>query len=204
MEKIKIPYPIIVEGKYDKIKLDSIADADVFTTDGFGIFTDGEKASLFKQLAEKRGKIIILTDSDGGGTLIRSHIKSLIPANRLINLYVPAVKGKEKRKSAPSKEGLLGVEGTDSDMLLHLLLPFASSEPLPPRDIKKLTLYECGLVGVSDASFKRERLAKKLGLPPKMTPNALLSAVSLLYRRLRFNGRRASRLRAGRHRFTYA
>ncbi len=181
MEKIKIPYPIIVEGKYDKIKLDSIADADVFTTDGFGIFTDGEKASLFKQLAEKRGKIIILTDSDGGGTLIRSHIKSLIPANRLINLYVPAVKGKEKRKSAPSKEGLLGVEGTDSDMLLHLLLPFASSEPLPPRDIKKLTLYECGLVGVSDASFKRERLAKKLGLPPKMTPNALLSAVSLLY-----------------------
>lgn len=181
MEKIKIPYPIIVEGKYDKIKLNSIADADIFTTDGFGIFTDDEKASLFKQLAERRGKIIILTDSDGGGTLIRSHIKSFIPASRLINLYIPAVKGKERRKSAPSKEGLLGVEGTDTDMLLHLLLPFASSEPLPPRDIKKITLYECGLTGVSDASFKRERLAKKLGLPPKMTPNALLSAVSLLY-----------------------
>lgn len=181
MEKIKIPYPIIVEGKYDKIKLDSITDADVFTTDGFGIFTNAEKASLFKRLAEKRGKIIILTDSDGGGTLIRSHIKSFIPADRLINLYIPAVKGKEKRKSAPSKEGFLGVEGTENKMILNLLLPFSSSDALCRNKIKKITLYNLGLTGTSDASSKRERLAKKLGFPPKMTPNAFLSAVSVLY-----------------------
>ncbi len=181
MEKLKIPYPIIVEGKYDKIKLSSLTDADIFTTDGFGIFTNEEKVTLFRALAEKRGKIIILTDSDGGGTLIRSHIKSLFPAEKLINLYIPSVKGKEKRKKAPGKEGILGVEGTETETILNILKPFADAEFTPKGNISKAVMYEYGLTGSENSSFLREKLAQALGFPPKMTPNALLSALNVLY-----------------------
>ena len=186
MEKLKIPYPIIVEGKYDKIKLDSLLDAEVFTTDGFGIFSNGEKASLIKRLAEKRGKIIILTDSDGGGTLIRSHLKSLLSAENIINLYVPAVKGKEKRKASPSKEGLLGVEGTDKDVLLKLLSPFATESAIKKGGITKTDLYLYGLSGGENSVSKREALLKKLDLPTKITPNALLSVLNVLYTKEEF------------------
>ncbi len=181
MEKLKIPYPIIVEGKYDKIKLSSITDADIFTTDGFGIFTNEEKVTLFRALAEKRGKIIILTDSDGGGTMIRSHLKSLFPAEKLINLYIPSVKGKEKRKKAPGKEGTLGVEGTDTKIILDILKPFADVEFTPKGNISKAVMYEYGLTGSENASLLREKLAVSLGFPPKISPNALLSALNVLY-----------------------
>lgn len=181
MEKLRLPYPIIVEGKYDKIKLNSLIDADIFTTDGFGIFSNEEKVSLFREIAKKRGKIIILTDSDGGGTLIRSHLKSLFPPESLINLYTPAVKGKEKRKKSPSKEGNLGVEGTDTAVILDLLRPFASEEHIPKGGITKVTLYVLGLTGQDNSSERRERLAEKLKLPPKMSPNALLCALNVLY-----------------------
>ena len=125
MEKLRINYPIIVEGKYDKIKILSVADACVIQTDGFGVFKNSERLALIRKLAE-REKIIVMTDSDGAGKVIRSHITSAIPKDRLIQLYIPQVEGKEKRKQAPSAEGYLGVEGTEADIIRRLLEPFAS------------------------------------------------------------------------------
>ena len=178
---MKIKYPIIVEGKYDKIKLDSIFNATVITTEGFGIFTKDEKLSLIRKLAEK-GKIIILTDSDGGGHLIRSHIKTALPPDKIINLYTPQVEGKEKRKREHSKAGFLGVEGTDKDTLIKLLSPF--TEDAPSRDgesITKADMYAYGLSGREDSKEKRAALLKELGLPTDMTPNAMLAAINILY-----------------------
>ena len=175
-----IKYPIIVEGKYDKIKLDSIVTAKIITTDGFGIFNSKEKLLLIKRLAEK-SKIILLTDSDGGGNLIRSHIKTAIPENRLINLYIPRVQGKEKRKSAPSKEGVLGVEGVSKDELLKLLAPFSEGENEPLGcELTKADFYALGLSGGCGSAKLREALTERLRLP-KMSSNALLQALSILY-----------------------
>ena len=177
----RIKYPIIVEGKYDKIKICSLFDATVITTDGFSIFNKGEKLSLLRSLAEK-GKVILLTDSDGGGHLIRSHIKSAIAPDRLINLYTPKVEGKEKRKREASKEGYLGVEGIDKDTLIALLSPFADDETEPQGNpITKADLYALGLSGREDSKSRREALLKALKLPHDMTPNAMLSALNILY-----------------------
>ena len=122
MEKIRIPYPIIVEGRYDKIKLSSLFDAQIITTDGFGVFNRGEKMAVIRALA-KKSRLIVLTDSDGAGTLIRSHITSSLPRDRLIHLYIPKIEGKERRKDAPSAEGTLGVEGMEASLLRELLSP---------------------------------------------------------------------------------
>ena len=177
----RIKYPIIVEGKYDKIKICSLFDATVITTDGFSIFNKGEKLSLLRSLAEK-GKVILLTDSDGGGHLIRSHIKSAIAPDRLINLYTPKVEGKEKRKREASKEGYLGVEGTHKDTLVALLSPFADDETEPQGNpMTKADLYALGLSGREDSKSRREALLKALKLPHDMTPNAMLSALNILY-----------------------
>ena len=111
-ELLQIPYPVIVEGRYDKLRLESVIRAQILTTDGFGLFNRQEKATLFRALAAK-SPLIVLTDSDGAGKLIRSHISSMLPPDRLIHLYIPRVEGKEKRKSAPSAEGTLGVEGME-------------------------------------------------------------------------------------------
>lgn len=181
MEKLKIALPIIVEGKYDKIKIDSIADASVIQTDGFGAFKNHERLALIKRLAEK-SKIIVLTDSDGAGKLIRSHIVSAIPKDRVIPLYIPQIKGKERRKAAPSKEGYLGVEGTDADVLRRLLEPFAAEGEggAKGQEITKLDMYEAGLSGGAESAAKRDALAKQFGLPEGMTANALLSALNVL------------------------
>ncbi len=183
MEKLKIEYPIIVEGKYDKIKILSLADACVIQTDGFGVFKNSERLALIRALSEK-SKIIVLTDSDGAGKVIRSHITSAIPKDRLIQLYVPQVKGRERRKSEPSAEGFLGVEGTEADILRKLLSPFASGcEQGPGRmrgDITKADMYELGLTGKSDSAECRDKLALSLGLPCGMTANALLAALNVL------------------------
>ena len=187
MEKLKIALPIIVEGKYDKIKIDSIADASVIQTDGFGVFKNHERLALIKRLAEK-SKIIVLTDSDGAGKLIRSHIVSAIPKDRVIPLYIPQVAGKERRKTAPSKEGYLGVEGTDADILRRLLEPFATDGECAVRgqEITKLDMFEAGLSGGADSAARRDALAEKLGLPKEMTANALLSALNVLISRDEF------------------
>ncbi len=181
MEKPNIPYPIIVEGKYDKIKLGSLINADIFVTDGFGVFKNAEKAALFSALAEKT-PIIILTDSDGGGTVIRNYFKSVIPSDRLIHLYIPSVIGKEKRKARPSKTGTLGVEGMDSEILLKILEPFSSnSNKITRGGITKTDMYLLGISGRENSSEIRSHLALRLGFPSDITANALLCAVNILY-----------------------
>ena len=188
MEKLKIDLPIIVEGKYDKIKIHSIADACVIATDGFGVFKNSERLAIIKKLAEK-SKIIVLTDSDGAGKVIRSHITAAIPRDRLIQLYTPQVKGKERRKAEASAEGFLGVEGTEADTLRRLLEPFSSGVfdgEGERAEISKADMYERGLTGASDSAEKRDALALSLGLPRGMTPNALLSALNVLMTREEF------------------
>ncbi len=180
MEKLRIIYPVIVEGKYDKIRLTSLFEAHVVTTDGFGVFNKKEKLALIRALA-KSSKIIVLTDSDGAGKLIRSHITSAIPKERLIQLYIPRIEGKEKRKNAPSAEGTLGVEGMKNNLLRELLLPYTENgEPIADNPISKVDFYIDGLTGGENSRERRDALAAALGLPPGMTPNALLEAIKLI------------------------
>ena len=182
MDKLKINYPIIVEGKYDRLRLLSIAEANVITTDGFGIFKKNEKLALFRKLAEKT-PIIILTDSDGAGKLIRSHIGSAVPKERIIQLYIPQIEGVEKRKSEPSAEGYLGVEGIERELLYRLLSPYADECAYLAsleNPLSKTDLYIDGLTGSTDSTAKRDALARELGLPKGMTPNALLAALKII------------------------
>lgn len=188
MEKLRIDFPIIVEGKYDKIKILSVADACVIQTDGFGVFKNSERLALIRQLA-KKSKIIVMTDSDGAGKVIRSHITSAIPKDRLIQLYIPQIEGKEKRKPAPSAEGYLGVEGIDADLIRNLLLPFSVGsvdEDFTRDEITKADFFEAGLTGSMDSTQKRDVFAVSVGLPKKMTPNALLSAVNIIMTKKEF------------------
>ena len=183
IEKLKINYPIIVEGKYDRLRILSVADANVITTDGFGIFKKNEKLSLLRTLAS-RSPIIVLTDSDGAGKLIRSHISSAVPADKLIQLYIPQIEGKEKRKSEPSAEGTLGVEGIDREIIYKILSPYADEDTYKKsleNPLSKADLYEDGLSGRDDSAENRDKLCERIGLPKKMTPNALLAALRMLY-----------------------
>ncbi|MBO5212997.1 MAG: DUF4093 domain-containing protein [Clostridia bacterium] len=179
---MKIRYPIIVEGKYDKIKLSSLFEATIITTDGFSVFNHEEKLSLIRKLAEK-GKIILLTDSDGAGHLIRSYIKRAVSADKIINLYTPRIEGKEKRKREASREGFLGVEGIEADSLIKLLEPFScdACEKENSDPITKADLYAYGLSGKSDSSTLRANLLRSLELPENMSANAMLSAINILY-----------------------
>lgn len=192
-EKIKISIPVIVEGKYDKIKLSGIIDAHIVTTDGFGVFKNHERAKLIKKLSENG--VVVLTDSDGGGRLIRSKLCSSLPRDKVFNLYVPRVPGKEKRKKAPSKEGFLGVEGTDADTLRELFTAFArrhgelsekAKDGEAYGEIKMCDFYEAGLTGGSDSRKKRDELSLALELPAGMTANSLLSAVNVLLTKSEF------------------
>ncbi len=182
MEKLKIPYPIIVEGKYDRERLLSVADARILTTDGFGIFNKSEKLALIRKLSE-RSKLIVLSDSDGAGKLIRAHITSAVPRDRLIQLYIPRIEGKEKRKAEPSKEGTLGVEGMERELLYELLSPFTDDRAIraeAENPLSKADFYADGLSGGQNSVALRDKLAARVGLPPKMTANALLSALRML------------------------
>ena len=183
MERLKIPYPVVVEGKYDKLRLESVIDAQILATDGFGVFNKTEKGMLLRALSEKT-RIIVLTDSDGAGKLIRSHLTSILPPDRVLHLYVPRVKGVEKRKATPSAEGVLGVEGMERELLYKLFLPYADADAVERRTrdnpLSKVDLFEDGLTGGTDAREKRDALARKLGLPTGMTPNALLAALRVL------------------------
>ena len=177
-KKLKIPYPIIVEGKYDRLRLISVCEGQIYTTDGFGIFKKKERLALFRELG-RRTPIIILTDSDGAGKLIRSHLSSAIPKERLIQLYIPKIKGKEKRKDEPSAEGTLGVEGMERELLRELLKPFEGEVQRESR-ITKTDLYADGLSGGEDSAKKRAAICRELGLPEDMTANALLEALKIL------------------------
>ncbi len=180
-EKLKIGIPIIVEGKYDKIKLSSIVDGNIITTGGFSVFRSEELLSLIRRIADKHG-IIVLTDSDGAGKVIRRHIASAVPKDKIYNLYIPQIEGKEKRKKAPSAEGYLGVEGVEIERLYSLLAPFASKggENIKTGGITKGDLYLLGMSGGEDAVKRRDIIASHFGLPKNMSANALLAALDLI------------------------
>lgn len=186
MDKIKTDRVIIVEGKYDKIRLSNIVDATILTTDGFSVFNDSEKAALIKKLAATRG-LIILTDPDPAGFMIRGHLKGLAKDADIINVYVPAVNGKEKRKSAPSKSGLLGVEGLTDELIRDAFIRSGvTSEPKKGEPITKNDLYFAGLLGTPDCKVRREALCGKLGLPEKITSSAFLDVLNALMSREEF------------------
>ena len=181
-ELLNIPFPIIVEGKYDKQKILSVCRANVIATDGFGVFKNRERLCLIKRLA-KDIPVIVLTDSDGAGKVIRSHLCSAIPPEKIIQLYIPQIKGKEKRKKAPSAEGTLGVEGMESDLLYDLLSPFEDKDfaaRIQENPLSKTDLFVDGLTGGEGSAARRDALAQKIGLPSGMTPNAFLSALRVL------------------------
>lgn len=187
-ERLRIPYPIVVEGKYDKMKLLQVCEGLVIKTDGFGVFKREELATLIRKLAQT-SPLIVLTDSDGGGRVIRSHISSLVPRDRLIQLYIPRIEGKEKRKSEPSREGVLGVEGMDSSLLYELLLPFSDTQGgeaaqrlarIAENPLSKTDLFIDGLTGAQNSSQKRDELAQRVGLPCGMSAGALLEALRVI------------------------
>ena len=181
MEKLKISLPIIVEGRYDKSALMGYLDAKIITTGGFSIFNDKEKQALIRRIGENG--IILLTDSDGGGKQIRKFLQGIIPKEKIHNLYIPKIEGKEKRKSKASKEGTLGVEGMEKEVILRLIAPFVSGEKTQ-KDVKMITkvdFFQDKLTGCDNASENRAWLCRECNLPDDMTPNALLEAMNLLY-----------------------
>ena len=182
---VKIKEAILVEGRYDANTLHQVVDATIFETAGFGIFKDRQKMDMLRRVAEKRG-LIVLTDSDGAGFLIRNHVKSAIPGKFLKHAYIPDVLGKEKRKAAPGKEGKLGVEGMDPATLLSVLRRCGATfetegEETPAGEpITKADLFALGLSGGSGSAERRKALAKALDLPEHLNPNALLDVLNLL------------------------
>ncbi|MDE6798064.1 MAG: DUF4093 domain-containing protein [Ruminococcus sp.] len=178
---LKINQAIIVEGKYDKIKLSSVVDAVIIVTDGFRIFRDNEKLELIRYYARKTG-IIILTDSDSAGRKIRGYIKGAVNDGKIINVYIPDIFGKEKRKEKPSAEGKLGVEGIDKDILTESFKKSGIHSEVSTRkkDITKYTLYELGLSGGKDSKQLRENLQKKLGLPSLMSTGSLIEVLNTM------------------------
>ena len=181
--KPKITLPIIVEGRYDKSAISSLFDATVITTSGFAIFNSKEKQCLIRKFAE-RGGVIVLTDSDAGGAQIRKFLSGILPHDRIYNLYIPQIKGKERRKTAPSKAGYLGVEGVGADVLRELLSPFSENGDRTSenkRAVTRLDFYADGFSGKENSSDMRDRLAALLGLPEKMSAKALLEAINLLF-----------------------
>ncbi len=181
---VKIREAILVEGRYDKNTLSQIVDAPILETAGFGIFKDKKQMALLRQVAEKRG-LIVFTDSDGAGFVIRNHIKSAIPAKYLKHAYIPDIPGKERRKSAPGKEGKLGVEGMTREVILEALKRAGATiegETAPHRNaITKQDLMDLGLSGGANSGEKRLVLLKKLNFPEHMSANAMLQALNLLY-----------------------
>ena len=191
MDKPILRYPVIVEGKYDKIKLDSLFRGQIFPLDGFGVFKDIEKRAFFQKLAEKT-PLIVLTDPDGGGKVLRRFLSGVLPPERVFHLHIPKKKGKEARKKAPSKEGTLGVEGMDAEILRTLFAPYLlpadesgtdDAFPVPPP-LSGEEMYALGLSGVPGAAERRAALCKAAGLPEDLTTPALRRTLPLLFSRV--------------------
>ena len=190
---VRIKEAIVVEGRYDKNTQCQIVDAPILETAGFGIFKDKQQMALLRRVAEKRG-LIVFTDSDGAGFVIRNHIKSAIPAKYLKHAYIPDIPGKERRKTAPGKEGLLGVEGMRPEILLQALrnagADFEDAQAAPAREpVTKQDFFTLGLSGRPDSAAKRAALLQALSLPAHMSANALLQAVNVLFSREEFLAR---------------
>lgn len=178
---IKIKEAVIVEGKYDKIKLTSIIDSIIIETDGFGIFKDKEKQKLIRRLAENRG-IVILTDSDSAGFVIRNFLTSIVPKNLIKNVYIPDIYGKEKRKTEHSKEGKLGVEGVSTEILKNAFkqagIGFENEIVSSVKKVELIDFYNDGLSGSADSKIKRNAFIKYLDLPERLSTKGLLEIIN--------------------------
>lgn len=180
MKKIKLKYPLLVEGEYDKKRVCAVADGTVITGGGFGIFNSDEKLMLLRRITEN-GKLIVLTDSDDAGRFIRNKLKGYLSGGNIINLYTPALAGKEKRKKSPSKAGILGVEGMDDATLYDLLCPYSEdNSDMVFEEVSAADLYNQGLVGSSRATERRKAFCVAAKLPHGLTPKALREAVNIL------------------------
>ena len=182
MEKLRVRYPVIVEGRYDKAKLSSFLSGDIIQTDGFRLFSDKKKLALIRRLAQA-DKVVVLTDSDRAGFRIRGHIAGAVPPEKLIHVYIPRVPGKERRKARPSAEGTLGVEGMDAEVLREALEKagaLADSQPPERSPITKGDLYALGLSGGEGSAALRRRLLRRLDLPEGIGANALPGVLTRL------------------------
>ena len=181
MTKLKISLPIIVEGRYDKSTLSGFIEGTIITTGGFAVFNNKEKQALIRRVA--KDGIIVLTDSDGGGKQIRAFLSGIIPKDKIHNLYIPKIEGKESRKRKASRAGTLGVEGMEKDVILRLLEPFknGNSTVNSGKIITKVDFFTDKLTGCDNAAANRARLCEMCELPTDMTPNALLEAMNSLY-----------------------
>lgn len=189
-EKLHTNRVIVVEGKYDAARLAGITDAAILCTDGFSIYTDPERQKLLKQLAAANG-LILLTDSDAAGFRIRNFVTNIVGADKVLQAYVPAQKGKEKRKAEPGKEGLLGVEGIDSELLYDILQALLAdadktdapppAEEIPRREITYTDLFTWGLSGTEGAAERKAALLKQLGLPPRLSKKAMVQVLNRLH-----------------------
>lgn len=182
--KPRIREAILVEGRYDKNALSQVVDAAIFEAGGYGILKDREKLRFLRQVAEKRG-LVIFTDSDGAGFVIRNRLKSLLPPERLLHAYIPEIPGKEKRKRRPGKEGLLGVEGMTPELLLEALGRSGAhfldgSQPPPAGGITRQDLFALGLMGGENSAALRDRVKDSLNLPGHLGTGAFLDALNLI------------------------
>ncbi len=185
---LHIEQAVIVEGKYDKIKLSSILDAVIITTNGFSVMKNKEKLEIIRFYAQNKG-IIILTDSDSAGFKIRNYLKGAIKNGKIINVYVPDIFGKEKRKAAPSKEGKLGVEGIDKEIILDAFKKarvISYDKDADNDPITRIDLYECGLSGGENSSEKRKVLLQQLGMPQLLTTTGMLEILNTMMSRSEF------------------
>lgn len=180
MDKLPVREVILVEGRYDKHAVSQVADAVILETGGFAIFQDRERAALFRRLARERG-VVILTDSDSAGFLIRSHLKGILPPEGVKMAYIPDRYGKERRKRAPGREGKLGVEGMPPEVLREALVRAGvTGREAPAPRFTKTTLFTLGLSGTPGAQARRKALQRALDLPENLSPNALLDLLNLL------------------------
>ena len=185
--KLNLTQALVVEGKYDAARLAHLTDAMILLTDGFGIYKDKKRQQLFKALAQKNG-LILLTDSDAAGFRIRTYITNLVGEKNVVQAYVPAIHGKEKRKEQPGKEGLLGVEGVDDALILQGLHTALAAAPLQAQQqntdpITYTDLYEWGLSGSANASERRRTFLRILGLPPRLSKKEIIQVLNTLYTR---------------------
>ena len=177
--------PIIVEGKYDKITLSNVVDTLIISTDGFRIFKNKEMCDLIRTLSMRDG-VIVMTDSDSAGSVIRNHIKNIASGGKIINVYVPQLKGKEKRKDHPSKEGFLGVEGISKEVLEQTLLKYGITGYVDSEKQEKITktdLFVLGFSGQENSSQNREKLLNSLNLPKNLSSKAMLDVLNVLFNR---------------------
>ena len=185
---IRLDMPVIVEGKYDKITLENIIDASIIPTNGFGIFKDKERCELIRALSQKTG-VIVMTDSDNAGMMIRNRLKQICTGGKIINVYIPQILGKEKRKTAPSKQGFLGVEGMEGTIIREALERcgvYAKEQTERKDKLTKADLFSFGFSGREESAVKRKSFCEFLKLPSNLSSNAFLEILNILFEKTEF------------------